>query len=104
MRAPNGSHASRSGGRNSRSPAQNSGSSLRSTVIGTSGEPAWSGAAHGTPIAPRATRRYRPHVAELPYRLVDADNHYYEPDDCFTRHLDPAFASRAYRIRRDAAG
>lgn len=24
----------------------------------------------------------------LPYRLVDADNHYYEPDDAFTRFLD----------------
>jgi predicted TIM-barrel fold metal-dependent hydrolase len=40
----------------------------------------------------------------LPYRLIDADNHYYEPDDAFTRHLDPAFAARAVHIERDASG
>jgi hypothetical protein len=34
-------------------------------------------------------------VVDEPYRLVDVDNHYYEPDDCFTRHLDPAFTNRA---------
>ena len=39
-----------------------------------------------------------------PYRLVDVDNHYYEPDDAFTRHLDKAFATRACHIVRDAAG
>lgn len=38
------------------------------------------------------------------YLLVDADNHYYEPDDCFTRHLDPAFAGRAYHIERGPDG
>ncbi len=32
-----------------------------------------------------------------PPRLWDADNHYYEARDCFTRHLDPAFAERAVR-------
>jgi predicted TIM-barrel fold metal-dependent hydrolase len=37
-------------------------------------------------------------------RVVDADNHYYEPDDAFTRHLDPAFAGRSYHIRRGADG
>ena len=30
----------------------------------------------------------------LGYELVDADNHYYEPYDAFTRYLDPAFADR----------
>ncbi len=40
----------------------------------------------------------------LPYRLVDVDNHYYEPDDAFTRHLDPAFAARACHIVRGADG
>ena len=34
-------------------------------------------------------------TTHLGYRLVDADNHYYEPHDCFTRHLDPQFADRA---------
>ena len=24
----------------------------------------------------------------LDYRIVDADNHYYEADDCFTRHIE----------------
>lgn len=38
------------------------------------------------------------------YRLIDADNHYYEPDDCFTRHLPKAFADRAYHIRRGTDG
>jgi predicted TIM-barrel fold metal-dependent hydrolase len=39
-----------------------------------------------------------------PYPIVDADNHYYEPDDCFTRHLEPEFANRACRIVRDEQG
>ena len=26
-------------------------------------------------------------MAELPYATFDADNHYYEPADCFTRHM-----------------
>lgn len=41
----------------------------------------------------------RPHT-----RIVDADNHYYEPDDCFTRHLRPGFTGPTYHIRRDADG
>ena len=43
-------------------------------------------------------------MADEPYRLVDVDNHYYEPDDCFTRHLDPAFADRAFHIERGPDG
>ena len=35
----------------------------------------------------------------LGYRVVDADNHYYEPYDAFTRHLEPKFADRAVNIR-----
>ena len=31
-------------------------------------------------------------------RIVDVDQHYYEPDDCFTRHLDPAFADHSLRV------
>jgi predicted TIM-barrel fold metal-dependent hydrolase len=34
-------------------------------------------------------------------RVIDADNHYYEPDDAYTRHLDPAFSDRAVHIVRD---
>lgn len=34
--------------------------------------------------------------------LIDADNHYYEPDDCFTRHLESRFVpDRAIHVRRD---
>ncbi len=32
--------------------------------------------------------------------IADADNHYYEPDDAWTRHLDPAFRDRALHIVR----
>lgn len=45
-----------------------------------------------------------PDRPRLPYRLVDADNHYYEPDDAFTRYIDPAFADRAVRIERETGG
>jgi predicted TIM-barrel fold metal-dependent hydrolase len=31
-------------------------------------------------------------------RIVDVDQHYYEPPDCCTRHLDPAFADHALRV------
>lgn len=46
----------------------------------------------------------QPERPRLSYRLVDADNHYYEPDDAFTRFLGPAFAKRAVHIERDATG
>jgi predicted TIM-barrel fold metal-dependent hydrolase len=35
------------------------------------------------------------------YRLVDADQHYYEPDDCFTRHLEKRYRDEAIEVRRD---
>ena len=36
------------------------------------------------------------------YPIVDVDNHYYEPDDCFTRFIEPEYADRACHIvRRD---
>jgi hypothetical protein len=37
----------------------------------------------------------------LGYELVDADNHYYEPYDAFTRYIDPAFADRAINVQVD---
>jgi predicted TIM-barrel fold metal-dependent hydrolase len=40
----------------------------------------------------------------LPYRLFDADNHYYEPRDCFTRHIEPAFRDRAIHVVEDERG
>ena len=39
-------------------------------------------------------------MTRLDYELVDADNHYYEPDDCFTRHIAPAFRDKAIRVVR----
>ncbi len=36
--------------------------------------------------------------------LFDADNHYYEPRDCFTRHIEPAFRDKAIRVVPDEAG
>ena len=36
--------------------------------------------------------------------IVDADNHYYEPDDAFTRHIDRRFADTAVHIRRGDDG
>jgi predicted TIM-barrel fold metal-dependent hydrolase len=32
------------------------------------------------------------------YPLFDADNHYYEPRDCFTRHIEPRLRPKAIRI------
>lgn len=40
----------------------------------------------------------------LAYGVVDADNHYYEPYDAFTRHLDPKFGDYAVNIRHDGDG
>jgi predicted TIM-barrel fold metal-dependent hydrolase len=40
----------------------------------------------------------------LPYLLFDADNHYYEPRDCFTRHIEPAHRDRAVHVRSDSDG
>jgi predicted TIM-barrel fold metal-dependent hydrolase len=35
----------------------------------------------------------KPAATELGYGLYDADEHYYEPEDALTRHLDPKFKS-----------
>jgi predicted TIM-barrel fold metal-dependent hydrolase len=40
----------------------------------------------------------------LDYRIYDADNHYYEPDDCFTRHIEARFRERTVWIDRRGAG
>lgn len=36
----------------------------------------------------------------LDYQIVDCDNHYYEPDDCFTRHIESKFKERTVRVDR----
>ena len=37
------------------------------------------------------------------YQLIDCDQHYYEPDDCFTRHLESKYLDVAVEVRRDQA-
>lgn len=37
-------------------------------------------------------------------RMIDADCHYYEPDDAFTRHLEAPLRDRGLRIDRAAGG
>jgi predicted TIM-barrel fold metal-dependent hydrolase len=39
-------------------------------------------------------------VVALGYRLIDADEHYYEPDDCFSRHIEARFAGDTIRVDR----
>ncbi len=44
---------------------------------------------------------------QLPYKLIDCDNHYYEADDCFTRHIEQAYRQRTVwvdRSRNDGFG
>src|SRR5580700_1082736 len=45
-----------------------------------------------------------PRRQDLGYQLVDADNHYYEPYDAFTRFIDPEFADRVINVRVDEKG
>jgi predicted TIM-barrel fold metal-dependent hydrolase len=40
----------------------------------------------------------------LDYRTVDADNHYYETRDAFTRYIDPQYADRTLRVEKDPEG
>jgi predicted TIM-barrel fold metal-dependent hydrolase len=40
----------------------------------------------------------------LGYEVIDADNHFYEPDDCCTRHLESQFRDRAVHLRDHADG
>lgn len=40
---------------------------------------------------------------DLGYRLIDCDNHYYEPDDCFTRHIESGYRERTVWVDRSRA-
>ena len=40
----------------------------------------------------------------MEYRLIDADEHYYEPDDCFSRHIEARFKDATITVRRGADG
>jgi predicted TIM-barrel fold metal-dependent hydrolase len=37
-------------------------------------------------------------------RLFDADNHYYEPRDCYTRHVEPRYRDKVIHVVRDRDG
>jgi len=43
-------------------------------------------------------------MSPLSYAIHDADNHYYEPDDCFTRHIEQRFKARTVRVERNGPG
>ena len=44
-------------------------------------------------------------MAALDYGLFDADNHYYEARDCFTRHIEPRLRGKAIRpVPDDGSG
>ena len=37
-------------------------------------------------------------MTALDYRIYDADHHYYEPDDCFTPHIEAKYRKRTVWI------
>lgn len=43
-------------------------------------------------------------MPDLPYLLFDADNHFYETPDCFSRHIEQRHADLAIRATRRADG
>jgi predicted TIM-barrel fold metal-dependent hydrolase len=43
-------------------------------------------------------------MTTLDYKIYDADNHYYEPDDCFTRHIEAKYKDRTVWIDRRGDG
>ena len=40
----------------------------------------------------------------MQYLLIDADEHYYEPDDCFSRHIESGLRDRTIQVERGADG
>lgn len=40
----------------------------------------------------------------MDYELIDADGHYYEPDDCFSRHIEARYKDATVRVERGADG
>ncbi len=43
-------------------------------------------------------------MSPIDYGLFEADNHYYEPRDCFTRYIEPRLRDKAIRLEQDAEG
>jgi predicted TIM-barrel fold metal-dependent hydrolase len=54
--------------------------------------------------SPERPDERRPPVPDLGYAIYDADNHYYEPDDCYARHIEARYRDRTMRIDRDGPG
>src|SRR5438105_15894190 len=54
--------------------------------------------------AEQKCRPGRARLNELGFTLIDADNHYYEPHDAFTRHMEPAWRDRGFRWFTNEAG
>src|SRR5215471_8386017 len=40
----------------------------------------------------------------MDYRWIDADGHYYEADDCFSRYIEPALKGATVRVERGKDG
>nr|WP_241834726.1 hypothetical protein [Pseudofrankia asymbiotica] len=40
----------------------------------------------------------------MDYAPIDADGHYYEPDDCFSRHIEARYRDATVRVRRGDDG
>ena len=40
----------------------------------------------------------------MDYPLIDADGHYYEPDDCFSRHIEARYKDATVRVERGPDG
>ena len=40
----------------------------------------------------------------MEYQLIDADEHYYEPDDCFSRHIEARFKDETIGVKRGTDG
>ena len=43
-------------------------------------------------------------VSAIDYPLIDADGHYYEPDDCFSRHIEARYRGATVRVERRGDG
>src|SRR4051794_2800393 len=43
-------------------------------------------------------------TVDLGYSVIDADNHYYEPRDAFTRYIDPKHRDLAIHVVTDDDG
>lgn len=52
---------------------------------------------------PEFTKESTMNTLPLGFQMIDFDAHYYEPDDCFTRHIEAKFAAKTIRVDRSTA-